>query len=155
MRIVGGKQAAVEPIQQYTWIELDRWKRVYELRSGHDVVGTLRRERFAGWRASVETVEARWTFQRNGLVHQSVVVHSPELELDVATFDDGSLLFSTGRTFRWARGSWIDANGRKLVRTIGDRVRIDPGASRLQELMLLIFLAQYLLVADPDGPAAV
>jgi hypothetical protein len=135
-------------------------KDIYELRSGVDVVATLRRQ--MGSRFLGETAEGRWTFKRTGFLRPKVTARVENDSTDLATLSfsgsGGRLDFPDGRSYLWtaSRAEWMLKNpdGELLVQMksagtagkLSGEVVIAPAALALHELSLLLLLSWYVLV---------
>jgi hypothetical protein len=150
--------------QNLTW---KLTKDTYELRSGADLVASLRWQKgslFLG-----EAAEGRWTFKRTGFLRPKVTVRPENSSTDLATLgfsgSGGRLEFPDGRTYLWtaSRAEWSLKNGggEHLVRmkSMGTRgnlsgeVVLAPGALGLSDLSFLILLSWYVLVLQSKDVA--
>jgi len=132
----------------------------YELRSGPDLVATLRWQKgslFLG-----EAVEGRWTFKRAGFLRPKVTVRLENSPTNLATLgfsgSGGRLEVTDGRAYFWtaARAEWSikDAAGNVLIQmkstgapgNLSGEVELTPAALALPEVSFLILLSWYVLV---------
>lgn len=160
--------------RELSWIQPRKHKRDYELRADEEVLATLRWEKQQKQTAAGETAEGRWTFRRQGFLHQHVEARQSESELEVARFQPlwrggGTLEFPDGRRFGlrptsfWnAEWAWTTAANDILLRikraarpaTAKGHIDLLPGASAIPELSLLILLGWYLIILAADDAAA-
>ena len=155
--------------QELNWAQPRKHKRDYELRAGEEVVATLRWEK-PRQAAAGESAEGRWTFQRQGFLHQHVEARLAESTLEIARFQPiwrggGTLELPDGQRFGlrptsfWnAEWAWTTAQNDILLRikraarpgqTKG-QIDLLPGASAIPELSLLILLGWYLIILAAD-----
>jgi hypothetical protein len=151
--IRGGRNApapAVEHAIDLDWVPRDRWRRSMELRRGDEVMGVLRREGIAGYRAIAETPDTTWLLTRAG-------IHMPRTRIqhdgmEIGSYQDGELFLTDGSRFRYTHGRWTDRSGRVLLRDRGDRLRIEPAGLGLPERVLLALLGEYLKQVETEPP---
>jgi hypothetical protein len=139
-----------------------RWE--YELRSGEELVATLRVRGF-GTLATAESGDGSWTFKRVGFFQNRATIRAAGEEVDLAVFQNntwkggGDLRFAGGRTFKATTSFWtrdlefsteseeplvrFDYGG--VFRRSAD-VEVAPDARHLPELPLLVLFGWYLLV---------
>ena len=151
----------------------------HELRSGSDVLGTLRWEKRFSLTVA-EAAEGKWTFKRAGFFYPKVTVRKAGSDTDLATYTPvgvqwpgmsagHTIEFTDGRKFLWSSADafspeWTfkSASGEALI-------QIKPGADKkssevlltrtglaLPEASLLILLGSYvmLLVASERAVGA-
>jgi hypothetical protein len=161
--------------QELTWAQPRKHKREFELRAGEtEVVATLRWENKQSQVAAGEAAEGRWTFRRQGFLHQHVEARLGESELEIARFQPrwrggGTLEFPDGRRFGlrptsfWnAEWAWTTAENDILLRVkrasrpapFQGHIDLLPGAEALPELSLLILLGWYLVILAADDATA-
>jgi hypothetical protein len=136
-------------------------KDTYELRSGHDLLATLRilkgRTLFLA-----EAAEGRWTFKRTGFFRVTVTVRlensSTELAMLRVSGSAGTLELSNGGKFHWTAShrewSFNDETGKLLVginskgnsRNLSGEVELAPAVLALPDASLLVLLGWYCLI---------
>lgn len=161
--------------QDLVWVHPNPVTLAFELRSGSDVVATLR---YSGAFRSTATGEAdgnRWTFTWEGIVCPRIRVRAAGAQSDVVIVKlpwlgwqgrPWLVRFADGRTFRWAPSGWTEleyvltgADGAVFIRF--KRPFFKPGWSRkgkeerhleiapiarsMPELPLLAVLGRYLI----------
>jgi hypothetical protein len=144
-----------------------------ELRSGGEVLATLRWANACGSLATGEAAEGRWTFKRVGFFRTRITVRSAGTDFEIAEMTATErrklLAFSDGSSCRWgrvARGSresaFFDDADRPLVRFSGRRshptprinVAIEPAGAASGELSLLVLIGAYRLVLEHEDEEA-
>ena len=150
--------------QDLLWTPSKSARRSYELRAGEELVGTLSWQR--GSLAVADIADRHWTFKREGFWHPRVTVRVAGSASDIAIFRPGwsgagTLELSPSRRIQWSapnmwhtQWAWQETDGRPLVHFKGRQgwtkhegyVEVEPGATALPELPLLVSLGWYLLV---------
>lgn len=155
------------------WTQPSAWREAYELRAGDDVVATLHFRSAFGSYATAETADDCWTFKRVGFWKTRVTVRRCDADQDLAVFSNntwrggGTLELSDGRRYRASTNTWqtryeiTDEAGESLLLfAIGGvfrqsaQVTIQPAATRLDTLPLLLTLSWYLVVMMHQDSAA-
>ena len=145
------------------WSQPSGFKTNYELHAGPELVATLRFRSSFGSFATAETSDASWTFKRVGIWSPHVTVRPLGAEENIAIFREktwkggGTLEFPDGRRIRANTNLWqtryafeTDAGGDLVAFALGGvfrssaQVTIDPSATKLTELPLLVTLGWYL-----------
>jgi hypothetical protein len=149
--------------QELAWVQPARTHQAFELHAGDEVVASLRFERSS--LAIGEADTHRWSFKREGFWHPRVTVRLPDSDDNAALFQPswagGGTLELPGRILRFGAANfwhsqwdWQDSDNKALVhfkshhgflKTEG-QVEIEPDATGLPELSLLVVLGWYLLV---------
>jgi hypothetical protein len=154
------------------WVQPSAGKQAYELRAGHEVIGSLvwRRDTLAVG----EIAHRRWTIEREGFWHPRVSVRVQDSELNTVVFHPswrggGSIELTSGRILRFkaanlwrSQWDWQRAEGEALVRFSSRRgvlksgadLEITPAGAGFPELSLLAVLGWYLLVLGAWDSAA-
>ena len=151
--------------RELKWAQPSAWKMEYELRADDELIATLRFRSSFGSFATAESADGCWTFKRVGFWHTRVTIRGCGSDVDIAAFKNntwsggGTLEFSDGRKMLATTNLWQTnfefktEAGETLVRfNIGGlvhlsaTVEIDPGASGLPELPLIVMLGWYLAV---------
>lgn len=161
--------------QDLVWVHPDPVALAFELRSGSEVVATLR---YSGAFRSPATGEAegnRWAFTWEGIIRPRIRVRVAGAQSEVVTVElpwlgwrgrPWLVRFTDGRTFRWAPSGWTDleyvltgADGTVFLRfkrplfqpgwsrrgKSERHVEIAPIARSMPELPLLAVLGRYLI----------
>ena len=158
------------------WAQPSLLASVYELRAGDEALATLRWERALGLLAVAQSAEGAWTFRRRRLPYLRVSAFRGDSGHEIATFqrepsapEGGTLDTSSDRRFRWkpanywrAEWVWTDATGASLIRfkyqfsmlTTKGRIKIEPRATQLPELTLLVLLGWYLMIVMSEDAMA-
>jgi hypothetical protein len=152
--------------RELVWEKPRALRREFELRSGEEVLATLRWSK--GWwstLAEATSAEEQWTFKRSGFWKPKVTARRPGSETDLATFElgwngAGVLTLTGGATYRWDNEGfwgnafvWKDPAGNPLVRFHHQmmknkgEVEVSPSASTLADLPFLIVFGWYLAVS--------
>lgn len=161
--------------QELMWVHPNPLTRAFELRSGTEVLATLRYSGAFGGSATGEVDENRWTFTWEGVVRPRIHVRAVGSDSDEATVTlpflgwGGRPWFvrlADGRTLQWAATGWTDreyaltsADGvvfLRFKRPFGKppygrkgkremRLEIAPVARSTSELPLLALLGRYLI----------
>ncbi len=84
---------------ELTWRQPRSLTRDYELRSGDDLMATLRWQKKFGSLALGETSDSQWTFKRVGFLSARVTVRVAGSESNIAVFESG---FGSGGTLHLA-----------------------------------------------------
>ena len=167
------RAAVSEPLQ---WSQPSATHRAFELRSGTEVLATLRWEKIFGSLAMGECADGQWTFKRSGFLNPKVTARTAGTESEVAVFDptwkgDGTVQLTGGRRYRWYKPSfwgseWSFAGeDETVIATFKPRggfirhaadVTLAPNTTAT-EIALLVMLGWYLMVlmsSDASGAAA-
>jgi hypothetical protein len=157
--------------EELVWVQPAAGRREHELRSGDDVIATLRFQR--GSLADAEAEGHHWTFKRQGFWQPRVTVRVAGSDADLAVFrphwaGGGTLEFADGRpiNFRSANfwhSEWVWQEkdqplilfkGRHgLVKAKG-AVEIQPAAAGRPDVALLVLLGWYLILLHADDAAS-
>lgn len=151
--------------QELEWVQPSAWKTQYELRSGAEVVATLRFRSSFGTFATGESLDGGWTFKRIGFWQTRATIRGFESDIDLALFKNnswsggGSLEFPDGRKLLATTNGWqtklevkteagetlLRFNTRGLVH-LAATVEIHPAAAEMPELPWLVMFGWYLVV---------
>jgi hypothetical protein len=150
------------------WVRPKRTKLAFQLRDEEAVLATLAWAR--GSRAQGAWARGQYDFRREGWLRQRILVHDAaagDSGEPVATMASrgGALSLPDGRALLWKKPArwtnervWVDSDATELVRFRPRRgetlVTIQPGASSLPDLPLLLLLGQYLLVLTQQDAVA-
>jgi hypothetical protein len=165
---------AGKPLQ---WLQPRALKMEYELRSGEEIVGTLRFRSSLGTFATGQSGEGGWTFKRVGFWQTRATVRANGADTDLAVFKHntwsggGTLELASGRKYRVTSNAWQtrlefldEANAKMFALQIGGLVRLSatitvpPAATLMPELPWMLMFGCYLTVmmqADTAGLAVV
>jgi hypothetical protein len=152
--------------QTLRWVRPSIFRREYELRVGRDRVATLRLTGLFRRRAEGEVGEDRWVLSARGIYRSVVVVTRGDSDVEVATvrtrlFGEGLVRIGPGRSFSWKPDNfwrtrwtmWDETHSpvfhlerRVLVLPEDAAVLVEPSATRLPELSLLLLLAWHSIV---------
>lgn len=161
----------MKPIRDFVGREL-RWtqpsvtKMEYELRTGEEVLSTLRFRRLFGSFATAESADGAWTFKRVGFWQNRTAVRSVGSDLEIGFFrtnawpNGGTLELPDGRHYPASTNFWMTeyafqtGDGHPLVvyRKIGGLVHLSslvelrPTAATLEEAPWIVSLGWYLTV---------
>lgn len=158
--------------QDLLWTPSPGQKKTYELRAGEEIMGTVRFERSS--LATAEVSGASWTFKREGFWHPRVTIRLAGSATNLAIFRPGwmgagTLELPPTRQIHWRSAgfwqsswTWQEADGRPLVHfksrhkwaKMEGEVAVEPVATDLAELPLLVALGWYLLVLLAQDTAA-
>jgi len=163
------------------WRQPKALQRTFELRDDDRLFGTLCFVKPFGSLAVASLAAGDWTFKRVGFFRPRVTVRRRDQETDLAVYEpkgwraDGELQFTAGRSYGWrAANFWatkfnfVDGAGRSLVTfkpgaedskwsdifKFQALVEIDPSASRLEDLPLLVALGWYLMILHHEDSAS-
>jgi hypothetical protein len=90
------------------WLQPSAWKMEYELRSGDELIATLRFRRSFGSFATAESADGCWTFKRVGFWQTRVTIRRCGSETDIAIFKNST----------WSGGGTLELpDGRKVLAT--------------------------------------
>jgi len=81
-------------------------KKIYELRSGKDIVGVLQHDELFGNLAHSETEFGKWWFDIEGIFEPRIVMREGNeiiAKQSNVSEDDGLIEFCNGRNYRWSR----------------------------------------------------
>ncbi len=151
---------------ELVWHQPSIMKRQYELRIAEETIGKLDWVNSWGSLATAELSGERWTFKRVGVFNIRITVRREGSDEDIAVFKPtwtgaGTLSFPDGRTFQWKSlnfwqtdWAWVNPGDHPFVRLVSKgkmlrleaAVAIEPLASALPELPLLVLLCWYLMV---------
>jgi hypothetical protein len=156
------------------WSQPHAFKMEYELRAGDEVVATLRFDSAFKARATGESADGRWRFDRLGMFCHRVVVTEHDSGAEILSFtprkwgSGGVLEFPDGRTFHSAGSVWgtrytfTGPSQEPLfeLRNCGvlhhaATLHIARDAARVPELPLLVILGWYLDVMAQSDAAGV
>lgn len=147
------------------WVQPSAWKMEYELRSGDELIATLRFRSSFGSFATAESGDGCWTFKRVGFWQTRVTVRDCGSKMDIAMFKNNT--WSGGGTLELTDGSKILATtnlwqtnfefkteaGEVLVRFktgglvhLSAMVEIQPYLAGVPELPWVVMFAWYLTV---------
>ena len=161
----------MEPISRavnykLAWSQPNAFKEEYELTSDIGQLGTLNFRSSWGTLAVAETADGCWTFKRVGFFSTRVSIRRCDSEVEVASFRNntwsggGTLELPDGRVYRASTNFWQTklelVNDRDDVilryQDVGGFFRrsatmaIDPAATLLTELPMIVMLSWYLLI---------
>jgi len=159
---------------ELVWMQPRVMERAFELRSGEDVLGTLRWNSISGSLANAAAADGLWTFKRTGFFNPRITVRAQGSDLDFAQFtpnwkSEGNLQLSTGQNFRWmgigfwrAQWAFTKPNGEHLLEIEPHSswlkktavVKPTPEGCRIPELSLLVLLGWYLVILRSDDDSA-
>ena len=164
-----------------SWSQPKALQRAFELREGDRLLGTLSFVKSFGSLAEASMATGDWTFKRVGYFRPRVTVRRRGQETDLAVYQpkgwgsEGELQFAGGRVYAWkpanfwaTRFNFVDGAGRALIAfkpgseeskrsdlfRFQALVEIDPSASRLEELPLLVSLGWYLMILHHQDSAS-
>jgi hypothetical protein len=152
--------------QSLEWKQPRALKMEYELLTGADeLAATLRFRSSFGSFATAESADDCWTFKRIGFFQTKVTIRPCGSDDDIAIFrhntwsGGGTLEFADGRTFQATSNFWQTKfgfeteSGEKLIEFekggllhLSAAVEIQPGATGIAELPLMVSLGCYLVV---------
>jgi len=163
------------------WSQPSTLQRSYELRDGKRLFGTLEFAKAWGSLATASLANGEWTLKRAGFLRPRVTLRRRGQENDLAVFQpkawgaEGELQFEGGHIYAWkptnfwaTKFAFLDGAGRALVTFKPGAeeskwsdifkhqalVEIDPSASVLDELPLLVALGWYLMVLHHEETAS-
>ncbi len=161
--------------QPLKWTQPRMLKQEYELRTGDELVGTLKFRSLWGTLATAQSDDGCWTFKRIGFWQNKASIRVCDSETDLALFQNntwtsgGTLTFSDGRRFKATTNFWMtnyefrsEADD-PLVRfkyggvfRLSAGVEILPAARQLVELPVLVLFGWYLAIMlyEDSGAAA-
>jgi len=148
--------------------------RLFELRTGKEVLAILRWEKMVGSLATGQAADGSWTFKRGGFLRPYVTVRVAEAEEDCAVLHHGArgegwLRFGNGTRFFWrptrqrhGEMAFADGEGKRLIcfRPVSKLVKFEveveiaPTALGVPEISLLALLGFYRLALQHDEEAA-
>jgi hypothetical protein len=148
--------------QELEWKRPHWTKNEYELCIGDEVLARLRWEKLISPHAIAEVSGTEWLFKREGFWQTKAAIYHTEgnmveATIPVATIQrgmsgKGTLIFPDGREYRWVntrfwRGewTWFTNENVPLIHLERKRLVIEPMASSLPELPLLVTFGYYLL----------
>lgn len=151
--------------QPLKWLQPSVLKMNYELKSGDNVVGTLRFRSSFGSFATAENADGCWTFTRTGFFQIRTTIRPCGSEVDVAGFrhntwkGGGTLTFRYGReilvttNFWQSRLEFQDPSGHVLLRFLNQgilctssKVDIEPIAWSSPETSWMVMFGWYVAV---------
>ena len=151
--------------QELKWEQPSALRMEYELRTGEELIATLRFRSSFGTFAIAESTEGCLTFKRVGFWQTSVTVRQCDSDDDIATFKNntwsnrGTLELADGRTFQAATNFWqskfgfTSESGETLIQFntggfihLSAEVSIGPSAVNMLELPWVVMLGWYLVV---------
>jgi hypothetical protein len=146
----------------------------YELRSGAELVATLKFRSMWGTLASAESGDGRWTFKRVGFWQSRATIRASASDTDLAIFKNntwdggGTLEFSDHRKFRATTNFWgtnftfqTEANEPLVHFKYGGvfhraaEVEISALAKSISDVPLLVLFGWYLVIMLDSDTAAV
>jgi len=163
------------------WYQPKALERTFELRDVNRLFGTLRFVKPFGSLAAASLAAGDWTFKRVGFLRPRVTVRRRDQETDLAVYEpkgwgvEGELQFAAGRSYGWkAANFWktkfnfVDGAGKTLVTfkpgtedskwsdifKFQALVEIEPSASRLEDLPLLVALGWYLMILHHEDASS-
>jgi len=169
------------PGNRLSWSQPKTLQRAFELRDGDRLIGTLSFVSLWGSLAEASMAAGEWTFKRVGFFRTRITVRRRGQEMDLAVYQpkgwgsEGELQFAGGRIYAWkpanfwaTRFNFVDTAGRPLVAfkpgteeskwsdifKLQALVEIDPSASQLEELPLLVSLGWYLMILHHQDSAS-
>jgi hypothetical protein len=147
------------------WIQPKALQEAYELRTGDELVATLKFRSAFGTLARAECHDGCWTFKRVGFWQNKATVRACDGANDLAVFinntwnDGGTLEFPDGRKFKATTNAWMTRlefqteTEQPLLRfkyhgifRLSATVEVLPEASSFAELPLLVLFGWYLAV---------
>jgi len=166
---------SIRDLQELVWLQPHATQRVFELRAGEEVLGSLRWESSFGSLADARAEEVHWTFKRTGFFSPQITIRLSGSDANLAVFTpnwkgEGVLDFSGGKCFRWLgigfwRSQWAFArsSGEHLLELEPKTaffkrtavVKVTPDGRQTSELPLLVILGWYLMVLRSDDDASV
>ncbi|MBN2147307.1 MAG: hypothetical protein JW726_07955 [Anaerolineales bacterium] len=155
------------------WEQPSAFKSEYLLRSGEEVVASLKFRSAWGTHATAESADGCWTFKRMGFFQTRATVRACDSEEDLAVFrhntwsGGGTLILTDGREFPATTNFWQtnlefqDSSGEPLLvyksggffRFSAD-VEIFPSAVGMTELPWMVMFGWYLLLMMYNDSAA-
>ena len=164
-----------QPSGSLIWTQAQATLRAFELKTGAEVVGTLRWASSFGSLADAVAADGHWTFKRIGFLSPQISVRLHGSDANLARFKpqwtgDGGLEFPSGQCFRWSgsglwrsRWSFTNVSGERLVDfepcdsffKTSASVKITPTGREMAELSLLVLLGWYLMLLRSDDDTAV
>ena len=163
------------------WCQPQALHRAFELRQGDRLLGTLHFLKSGGSLAEASLGAGEWTFKRVGFFRPRVSVRRRGQESDLAVYQpkgwgaEGELQFAGGSSYGWkpssfwaTQFSFVDGTAKALVTfkpgaeeskwsnlfKFQALVEIDPSASGLEELPLLVALGWYLMILNHEDAAS-
>jgi len=155
------------------WVQPNRRRPDYELRSRDEVLAHLYRKGASALRVQMETADGNWLIERRGLLQTITILSldedtkagAPSIKRGIS--GKATLRFPDGQAYRWQCASfwrgewtWLDGEGVPLLRVKkGTDVLIEQAARDmpLQPLALLVALGWFLyrLQAEEAASASV
>jgi hypothetical protein len=164
------QKTAIQSGQVLQWRQPNMFKMEYELRSGEELVATLRFRGFSGTLAIAQSADGCWTFKWAGFFQNHVTVRACDSETDLAVFKNntwkggGTLILPDGREYLLTSNFWQTEYGYKTTegeplvnfKTKGllhqsTEVEILPVGENLPELPWMILLGLYLALMSDDA----
>ena len=159
---------------ELVWTQPHATKRAFELRSGEEVLGTLRWNSSFGSLAEGLAADGHWTFKRTGFFSPQITVRPHNSESNLAVFTpnwkaEGVVQYAAGQSFRWVgigfwRSQWAFAkvSGERLMDFVPHAsflkrsadVKVTPEGFQIAELSLLVLMGWYLMLLRADDDAA-
>ncbi|MEX2115618.1 MAG: hypothetical protein WEB37_01925 [Bacteroidota bacterium] len=142
------------------------WKLEYEVRSGDEVVGTIRFLQILSRRAEAESADGRWIIEDKGFFRQKLSVSRADDQKPVAdyvfrAFGQNTIRLSETRILRFKRDFWkreysltTDMNMpllklKEYVRFKGEfEIILDRRAETTEEFPWLFFLVVYIAISN-------
>jgi hypothetical protein len=151
--------------QELKWEQPSSFKEEYELRTGEELVATLRFRSSFGSLATAESADGCWTFKRVGFWQPKVTVRQCNKDDDIATYKNesfsssGIVTLADGRTFSAESNFWqtkfefSNEAGETLIQFkaegmlhLSSNIAIGPGAVNLPELPWMVMFGWYIMV---------
>jgi len=94
--------------RELKWVQPSAWKMQYELRTGDELIATLRFRSSFGSFATAESEDGCWTFKRVGFWRTRATIRGCESETNIAMFKNNT----------WSGGGALELpDGRKVLAT--------------------------------------
>ena len=151
--------------RELKWEQPSGFKEEYELRSGEELVATLRFRSSYGSLATGESGDGCWTFKRVGFWQPRVTVRRCNEDDNSATYKNetfgncGMLTLSDGQTLSAESNFWqtkfefSDESGETLIQFKADGllhhssyVTVGPGAANMPDMPWMVMLGWYIVV---------
>jgi len=169
------------PGNRLIWSQPKALQRIFELRDGDRLLGTLSFSKSFGSLAEASLAAGDWTFKRVGYFRPRVTVRRRGQETDLAVYEpkgwgsEGELRFAGGRIYAWkpanfwaTKFNFVDVAGKPLVAfkpgaedsiwsdlfKFQALVELDPSAGRVEELPLLLALGWYLMILHREDASS-
>jgi hypothetical protein len=156
------------------WIQPEILSRHWELRTGEEVIATLKWEKMTGSLATATAADGTWTFKRSGFLNVRVHVRAAGSDQDVAVFypkwtGNGTLEGPDGARVQWSSKGFFHAQwGWKTdqeteIMTLrsaptilrhGAALHVEPAFQSRRDLSLLALFGFYLTIMISEDAAA-